>query len=50
MAKAFKAQHTLSGSESRYPVDPEGVETTRGLLIGFAISQVLWIGIALLVF
>lgn len=48
MTKAFKAEQAFSGS--RYPASREGVSTIRGLLIGFAISQVLWIGIALLVF
>lgn len=48
MTKAFKAQGAPIGA--RYAIHPDGVATTRGLLIGFAISQILWIGIALLVF
>ncbi len=34
----------------KFQIDPEGVSATRGLLIGFALSQVLWIGLALIVF
>lgn len=48
MTKAFNIHYTLTGSHT--PVHPEGVEATKGLLIGLALSQVLWIGIALLVF
>ena len=34
---------------SRFQIDPEGVAATRGLLIGLALSQVFWIGLALIV-